>query len=158
MKICSMFWSCVSRSCGCNKESSSVHHLERSEAASAELLLPPYIQWLWVLSRSSALHRASHSGLHGALWALHITNIPTCLLAHPFSLGDFQAQEDPPFLPVLCWRWRTAGSWGYHLPGNVAPQCPPLWPSPEATPSTSAPWWALYTHTESNEAAYWGSS
>lgn len=76
---------------------------------------------------------------------------PTCLLCVTLSLsGSFRVRKDPPFLLVLCWKWRAAG--GCHHPDNAAPQCPPLWPSPGATPSTAPPWWwGLHTHTHTHK-------
>lgn len=69
--------------------------------------------------------------------SLHVT--------HSLS-GTCRVRKGSPFLLVLCWKWRAAG--GCHHPGNVAPQYPPLWPSPGATPSTAPPWWwGLCTHT-----------
>lgn len=72
---------------------------------------------------------------------------PACLLCvtHSF-LGTFRVRKGLPFLLVLCWKWRATG--GCHLPDNAAPQYPPLWPSPGATPSKAPPWWwGLNTHT-----------
>ena len=75
---------------------------------------------------------------------------PTCLLCVTHSLsGTCRVRKGPPFLLVLCWKWMATG--GCHHPDNVAPQYPPLWPSPGATPSTVPPWWwGLHTHAHTH--------